>query len=234
MDKKDSFQREENPFENEGVELEWINSVENETGRTRDKEIYPRLRQWIAEVKPKILLEIGAGQGICSDHIEIGSNLSYIGLEPSVPLVQRAKELYENKSRNFIVGNAYSLPFKNFSIDAVFSVNVWFHLENIDKAAAEMGRVLKDDGKFLIVTASEIGYHLWDCSYAYYKKEGIKIEGKLTLPSGDLSRHITYLHPQDKIMKSLNEYGLRVDKVETFDTVIRKDMFQVIYGHKNV
>ncbi|MDX9914128.1 MAG: hypothetical protein RBS77_06130, partial [Candidatus Moranbacteria bacterium] len=41
--------KEENPFEDEQVAKEWINSVENEKNMGRDKEIYPRLKNWIAQ-----------------------------------------------------------------------------------------------------------------------------------------------------------------------------------------
>ena len=49
----------DNPFEDPVVASEWINSVENEHGLIRDNEIYPLLKKWVSDVKPKVLIEIG-------------------------------------------------------------------------------------------------------------------------------------------------------------------------------
>src|SRR5690606_7949375 len=107
---------EENPFESEDVAKEWIGSVEGEEGMFRDKTIYPLLEKWSSEIRGGTILEIGAGQGACAEHI---NDVNYIGVEPSMPLVKRAGELYQDKEgKNFVVGNAYDLPLASKSVDA--------------------------------------------------------------------------------------------------------------------
>lgn len=140
---------EENPFENRKVAEEWIASVEGEKGLLRDRELYPRLAQWAQQAQPRQIVEIGSGQGICSEHIN-ASESRYVGIEPSQLLVERAQKLYALPNRRFVRGNAYELPIADASTDAAFSVNVWFHLENINQASQELSRILKSGGKFLI------------------------------------------------------------------------------------
>jgi len=70
IESKESFKREENPFENEIISQEWIKSVEGEKGMARDNEVYPRLKKWVDQVSPRVLVEIGSGQGICSEKCE--------------------------------------------------------------------------------------------------------------------------------------------------------------------
>ncbi len=153
--------KEENPFENENIAKEWIKSVEGEKDSFRDKEIYPRLKRWISNMKPQITVEIGSGQGICSN--QLGSYQGkYIGIEPSETLLKRAKQLYGSQPNvNFILGNAYELPIVEQSADAVFSINVWFHLENLVRASQELGRILRPTGGFLIITANPNAYLIW-------------------------------------------------------------------------
>jgi len=228
--KSEQHKFEENPFEDETVSQEWINSVENESGLIRDKEIYPRLNDWVQETNPEVLLEIGAGQGICSDKIpEFGGK--YVGIEPSKKLVERAMELYKSDQRDFIVGNAYDLPMQSESCDASFAINVWFHLENLQKASSEMARVLKRNGNFLIITVNPKDYKNWLGGYENKFEDDKKVIGKANTPVNPLSKNIFYKHSLEKIESSLKEAGLQIDSVENFGWGDR-EVFLVFKGHK--
>jgi SAM-dependent methyltransferase len=52
-----------------------------------------------------------------------------------------------------VVGDAHCLPFRNGIFDCVFAFNVFEHLENPRRAAAEILRVLKHGGSLVIHTA---------------------------------------------------------------------------------
>ena len=114
---------EENPFEDEIVAKEWIEAIEAEENGSRYREIYPMLYSWSKNISSGIILEIGSGQGICSSKIDL-SNKKYIGIEPSLPLVNRAKELFKESNKEFVVGSSYNIPIPDESVDAAFSVGV--------------------------------------------------------------------------------------------------------------
>lgn len=222
---------EENPFEDEKVSQEWIKSVEGEKDMARDKEIYPRLRNWTEQVSPEVLIEIGAGQGICAEKCELKTG-KYIGIEPSIPLVRRAEELYSNEEREFLVGNAYKLPVSSEFADACFSVNVWFHLEDLGLASRELSRILKPDGKFLIITPNPESTELWESWYTDATKDGKKLVGKINLPVNSLSKNVFYQHTLQEITEAFEDSGLKVESIKSFAPVDEKDIFIEIQGKK--
>jgi len=146
--------------------------------------------------------------------------------------VERAKKLYPQANRHFIIGNAYILPYKTGFADAAFSVNVWFHLEDINKAARELSRILKINGKFLIITADPAAYDIWESFFHNYKKEGNKIVGQFETPVSPLTESVFYLHPESRFKKSLAANGLAIDKITTMSNFKGKDLFMAIEGHK--
>ena len=223
---------EENPFEDKVVAQEWINSVENDKGATRDREIYPRLGAWLQKIGAKKVVEIGAGQGICSSKLGEFSG-KYIGVEPSEYLVQRAIELYKQDNRDFTLGNAYELPLPNESCDASFAINVWFHLENLNQAAKELYRILEKDGHFMIITVNPAEYDEWLSYYEESAEDDKKVIGKAHVPINPLSRNIFYKHSMDDLTGSLTQNGLEIDSIENFGlgNETRK-VFLIIKGHK--
>lgn len=206
---------EENPFEDDTGAAEWIRAVEEERGQIRDRETYPRLSKWIESVGDGSVVEVGSGQGICAERA-VPDSVHYTGIEPSLPLVQRAQEIYAKENRQFIVGNAYDLPIADGSADAAFSVNVWFHLENLERASKELARILKPGGKFLISTPNPAEYKTWESFYRDVTKEGKKLTGAARVPGHTLSRNVFYQHSLGEIEDALKRAGLGVTGREIF------------------
>lgn len=203
--------------------LEWISTIENSNSTIRDRDIYPRLNEWIDRTLPVKILEIGAGQGICSDNIDLAGRC-YTGVDPSSFLIDRAKQLYSQKNRHFELGNAYSLPFLDKVFDAAFSVMVWHLLSDLQKAADELSRVLQPKGNFLIITANPESYNLWKSLYTEIKIEGRRFEGKMKIQEKSAAHDIWYLNTLHEITNSLHSAGLNVHSIETFRAIdISKD-----------
>lgn len=224
--------REENPFEDKKVANEWIRSIEGEKGLIRDKEIYPMLEVWASNVESGVLLEIGSGQGICSQHLGrfVGE---YFGVEPSTVLTERAKQIYmTNKSNHFVIGNAYELPLKDDSVDAVFSINVWFHLENLQSAAQELSRVLKVGKPFKIISANPNSYKSWRGFFFDGEQKGKLVSGKIHVPVNPLSRNDIYFHTLDEIIESLECANLQITSKVEFGSFSDNSLFISIDGIK--
>lgn len=220
----------DNPFKDETVAKQWINSVEGEKGMTRDNESYPYLRAWFNSTSKGIVVDIGSGQGVCSSKIEGYSK--YIGIEPSTFLTDRAKELYDSVNREFIVGEAYSLPLENASCDNAISFNVWFHLEDLDKASHELSRVLKSGGKFWIHTADNDALDIWKSFYVNPIIDDKKILGEVKVPVNNMSINTFYLHTNQQIVDSLQKVGLKVLKTTKLGTIDKGTLFVVFEGEK--
>jgi SAM-dependent methyltransferase len=126
-------------------------------------------------------------------------------------------EQYYNGDRNFILGNAYSLPVSDDSCAGAFSVNVWMHLSDLGKAARELNRVLVPDGRFLIITANPDGYDEWEAMHFNTKRAGGKITGGFHLPDGiDLPEHVLFTHHLEDLSKSFSGAGFDVTDIQTF------------------
>lgn len=202
-----------NPFEDEHNAQEWIRAIETintRPGNVRVTEVYPFLKDWVQEVQPKVIVEIGSGQGTCSDKLGEFKG-RYIGVEPSKYLLQRARKLYGDKSnREFLTGDAYAIPLTNSVADAVFSVCVWFHLEDLGKAAQEMARILKPDGTFVIITGNPNSYHLWRSFFKDLEERDNKLIGTIDLDGGTI-HNIILMHTYKELIHSFKSAGLAVD-----------------------
>lgn len=177
----------------------WIEMIEGEQGKIRDQDIYPKLKNWVDEVNPEAILDIGCGQGICSTKIDLEKR-EYTGLDFSQYLINRAKDLYSGPRRTFICGNAFELPFPNQSFGATYSIALWHLLSDLPRAIKEMSRVLKARGNFFIITANSEHRDFW---------KGLETETEKV-----------YLHSLDDIIFLLKGAGLEVNETESFRSFI--------------
>jgi len=223
--------REENPFEDETVAQEWIRSVEGGEHRFRDGEFYPRLQEWLGHEGRGLVVDIGCGQGICSS--KLGNFQGrYVGVEPSKALVDRAKELYPSDRSDFVAGDAYQLPVEEKKADAAFSIMVWFHLEDVNRASGELARILKPNGRFLIITANPNAYDIWKSFYSDYEQIGHAIIGKMNITATALSKNVLYLHALSDIRNALEHQNLNVERMEEFGVLNDGNLFLVLEGSK--
>lgn len=200
---------EPNPFTDPKIAEQWANSVEGEKDLWRDQTLYPALRNWVTTLpRNSTILDIGSGQGRIA--AEIGGYGKYVGVEPSTFLTERAKTLYPADNREFVLGDAYNLPLPDNSVEGVISINVWFHLGDIDRASAELARVLKSGGAFFITTADNDSLETWKSLYINPVIDDKKMEGEVIVPINNMSRNTFYFHTNHEIANKLKEQGLEV------------------------
>lgn len=196
--------------------LDWINSVERPGKSWREDHVYPKLSDLVRQSSAKITLDLGCGQGICCEKIDLGLS-RYLGVEPSTYLLDRARQLYASLNNEFLLGNAYSIPVSSGRVDCAFSILVWHLLMDLEKAAAELGRVLVMNGSFLIVTANPDAYSAWIALYHDAKLTGKKLEGTMQLGDAQ-SRDILHLHTFSDLKESFGMAGLEIESVDSFLT----------------
>lgn len=195
--------------------LQWIKVIEATKVSVRDKDIYPRVQSWLDSASLSAILEIGSGQGICSEKVDLKGG-HYTGLEPSPKMTERAKELYSDEKRNFVLGNIYALPFESNCFDGAFSILVWHLLGDLQLASHELARVLKPGGRFLIITANPNSYSAWKAFYSDFQLDGKRLEGTMLLSENSKSHDVLHLHTQNDLVQSLASSSLQVQKTETF------------------
>ena len=195
--------------------IDWINLIEASPRSARDQDVYPLLQLWIEENKPQNVLDVGCGQGICCSKIQLGT-CQYVGVDPSPVLVDRARELYSDENCEFRVANIYSLPFRTASFDAAFSVAVWHLLEDSDRAASEVARVLKPSGSVLLIMADPSAYSAWTTHYEEKKVDGVRFEGTSRRADGSVLTDVLYLRSKEDISEGLEAAGLKITAEKSF------------------
>lgn len=97
------------------------------------------------------LLDIGCGTGEFSVFF---SSEGYTGVDINPANIRYASSHYKRK---FLVADGKKLPFPDNSFSKVLVVGVFHHLSDIDsqKVINEIKRVLKPDGKFLVMEDTE-------------------------------------------------------------------------------
>jgi len=90
-----------------------------------------------------LVLDNGCGTGILSEMVQ-GKKI--VGMDYSQGMLDRARK----RLKDCIRGDSESLPFRDKSFDAVFARSLLHHLPRPEQGIAEMARVLKDGGRFVI------------------------------------------------------------------------------------
>src|SRR5437016_871979 len=107
-----------------------------------------------ADLRGAGVLDYGCGDGKFSLRLaSLGARV--VGVDISPKLIEQARASASNLDLNglspqFIVGDAHHTPFDDNSFDYVFGNGVLHHLD-LDKAYAEIARVLRPGGKALFM-----------------------------------------------------------------------------------
>ncbi|HMC39639.1 MAG TPA: class I SAM-dependent methyltransferase [Acidimicrobiales bacterium] len=96
------------------------------------------------------VLDVGCGEGqVGRLAAGLAATRLVVGVDPTAAQAQEAKR----RGGGVLVGrsDAAALPFSDRSFDAVVACLVFEHIEAVDEAIAEVGRVLRPGGRFLFL-----------------------------------------------------------------------------------
>jgi SAM-dependent methyltransferase len=119
----------------------------SEQGLARRLELVLRTIQQAKLEPDSSLLDLGAGPGTYTRALVARGHRCF-GLDYAWNVIKIAKS--KDLSGRYLQGEAYHLPFRAHSFDAVLCVGVLQSLQSINEAIAEMQRVLKPCGYLLL------------------------------------------------------------------------------------
>jgi ubiquinone/menaquinone biosynthesis C-methylase UbiE len=130
------------------------------------------LERFAAQCGGGKLVEIGCGLGLELARLgRLGFDVTGVDLAPNAIDLCNAYLRRQGVSGRAVVQNAESLEFPDESFEAVYSSGVIQHTPNIDRAIGEIWRVLKPDGRILIIL-----YHRRSWFYLLQRLSGTNIE----------------------------------------------------------
>lgn len=178
----------------------------------------------VGQDQPKIILDVATGTGDLAFAAQKKINPEkIIGLDLSNGMLQVGREKISKRNLQdkleFIQGDSENLPFENDSFDAVMVSFGVRNFENLNKGLKEIFRVVKSDGKIVVLEFSKPKNFPIKQSYNLYSKYILPFFGRMI--SKDKSAY-TYLpasvaaFPEGKdFLEQLNIAGFRELKAKT-------------------
>ena len=112
------------------------------------EQILPLVASELEAHKPEVVVDVGAGEGQISRLASAGGSM-VIGVDPAAAQLVEAAARGEGPS--YVGGAASLLPFRSASADVVVACLVFEHIEDVDTAIAEVGRILRPGGWFMFL-----------------------------------------------------------------------------------
>ncbi|MCZ8198366.1 MAG: bifunctional demethylmenaquinone methyltransferase/2-methoxy-6-polyprenyl-1,4-benzoquinol methylase UbiE [Flavobacterium sp.] len=137
----------------------------------------------VAAKNPKTILDIATGTGDLAILMSKTNAEKIVGLDLSVGMLEvgKTKIIAKNLSNKIemVVGDSENLPFDDNSFDAITVAFGIRNFETLDKGLAEIYRVLKPNGIFVILETSNPTKTPYKQGYTFYTKNILPIIGKL-------------------------------------------------------
>jgi SAM-dependent methyltransferase len=105
----------------------------------------------VAEVEPQRVLEVGSGRGELAARIADEVGATVVAVDQS----ERMVELARARGVEAIVGDVQALPFRDGQFDCALAAWMLYHVPDLNRAVAELRRVLRTTGRLVAVTNSQ-------------------------------------------------------------------------------
>jgi demethylmenaquinone methyltransferase/2-methoxy-6-polyprenyl-1,4-benzoquinol methylase len=150
-----------------GIDVKWRNKVV----------------KLVSEKKPENILDIATGTGDLAINLTATSAKEIIGLDISDGMLEVGRQKIKSKSLDgiisMVIGDSEDLPFDNDTFDAITVAFGVRNFENLEKGLAEILRVLKPYGIFVILETSVPTNPFYKFGYNTYSKFILPSIGKI-------------------------------------------------------
>lgn len=107
-------------------------------------------------VQKQIVLDVGCGIGEGTYCLAKNGALCVTGLDHSNIAIEGAKKAYRGDNLKFTVGDAMNMDFEDESFDVIIALDMIEHIEEPKRLLAEVHRLLKTGGVFLLSTPNKL------------------------------------------------------------------------------
>lgn len=151
-----------------------------------------------------IILDVGSGMGYHLKFEKINKNRRYICLDSDPQMLKKINKPFVKT----IVGNCGAIPLKNNSVDVVIASHILEHLPNLKQDLGELKRVLKKNGKVIIVLPADPGF-LWNM-LTYFSPSRARLK-KIGIDYDVVMRH-EHVNTFDKCLRTIRKEFKIIDE----------------------
>ncbi|WP_179022272.1 bifunctional demethylmenaquinone methyltransferase/2-methoxy-6-polyprenyl-1,4-benzoquinol methylase UbiE [Winogradskyella forsetii] len=150
-----------------GIDVKWRNKVV----------------KLVAQTNPENILDIATGTGDLAISLTSTSAKEIIGLDISDGMLEVGRKKIKSKNLDnvisMVIGDSEDLPFENDTFDAITVAFGVRNFEHLEKGLAEILRVLKPNGIFVILETSVPTNPIYKAGYNVHTKLVMPVIGKL-------------------------------------------------------
>ena len=165
------------------------------------------------------VLDVGTGEGQLARVAAVARARRVVGVDPSWGQLAEARQRAGGPL--YMRGEAVALPFPDAAFDAVLACLVFEHIDGMDQAIAEVGRVLRPGGRFLfflnhpllqVPGSGWIDDHILE---EQYWRIGPYLVEDVSLEEVDKDVFLPFVHrPLSRYVNALASAGLLVTRME--------------------
>ncbi len=142
-----------------------------------------KVLQLVSDKNPKTVLDIATGTGDLAILMTATSAERIVGLDISAGMLDVGRKKIEAKKLSdkieMILADSENMPFENDTFDAITVAFGVRNFETLEKGLAEILRVLKPNGVFVILETSVPEKTPYKQGYTFYSKNILPLIGKL-------------------------------------------------------
>jgi demethylmenaquinone methyltransferase/2-methoxy-6-polyprenyl-1,4-benzoquinol methylase len=142
-----------------------------------------KVLQIVKKSNPKTILDIATGTGDLAILMAQTDAEKIIGLDISAGMLEVGKQKIQDKNLSkrieMVLADSENIPFEDHYFDAITVAFGVRNFENLEKGLAEILRVLKPNGVFVILETSVPDKTPYKQGYTFYSKNILPIIGKL-------------------------------------------------------
>jgi SAM-dependent methyltransferase len=138
------------------------------------------------------VLEIGLGQGADSEQL-VRRGAHWSGLDLTDEAVERVKlrmKIRDLPYRDCRRGSALDIPWPDATFDSVYSHGVLHHIPDIQRAQAEIARVLKPGGRLVAMLYAKHSLNYWVSIGVIRRVALVGLRAVGADPGGKIGRHV--------------------------------------------
>jgi SAM-dependent methyltransferase len=180
-------------------------------------ELRPRPPQqavdWLVPAGCEVAVDVGAGTGLFTRTL-IEKAAQVIAVEPDA----RMREVLAARSPGVraVEGQGESIPLPDAAADAVFVSSAW-HWMDPERAVPEIGRVLRDGGRFGLIWTSRDREVDWvrELDHRLRSQDTSEMES-----AGRFRRHLDFELPEPRIFHNIARETFQFSRTMTVDNVV--------------